>query len=243
MILAPVVVNRKGEHLELFVELRAQGLRARARRRQGVRDRRGAEARQDHASTRSRSSSTGCKVRAEFKQRLAESYETALRNGDGRAIAVEMDTGRASTCSRPSSRARSATTRWPSSSRGCSRSTTRSARARAATASARSASSIRSASSRFPQLSLASGAIKGWDRRNQFYFQMLQSLAKHVGFDLERPFAKLPERVQSIVLYGSRRREDPVHLPVRARQADDRASTRSKASSRTSSGATARPTR
>ena len=55
----------------------------------------------------------------------------------------------------------------------------------------------------FPQLSLASGAIKGWDRRNQFYFQMLQSLAKHVGFDLDRPFAKLPERVQNIVLYGS----------------------------------------
>ncbi len=55
----------------------------------------------------------------------------------------------------------------------------------------------------FPQLSLASGAIKGWDRRNQFYFQMLQSLAKHVGFDVDRPFAKLPERVQAIVLYGS----------------------------------------
>ena len=48
MILAPVVVNRKGEQLELFVELRAQGLRARARRRQGVRDRRRAEAREEH---------------------------------------------------------------------------------------------------------------------------------------------------------------------------------------------------
>ena len=46
----------------------------------------------------------------------------------------------------------------------------------------------------FPQLSLASGAIRGWDRRNQFYFQMLQSLAKHVAFDVDRPFAKLPER-------------------------------------------------
>ena len=55
----------------------------------------------------------------------------------------------------------------------------------------------------FPQLSLASGAIKGWDRRNQFYFQMLQGLAKHVGFDVDRPFEKLPERVQNIVLYGS----------------------------------------
>src|SRR5207244_4169455 len=52
----------------------------------------------------------------------------------------------------------------------------------------------------FPQLSLASGTIKGWDRRNQFYFQMLQSLAKHVGFDVDRPFAKLPERVQNVIL-------------------------------------------
>ncbi|MEO8486356.1 MAG: excinuclease ABC subunit UvrA, partial [Betaproteobacteria bacterium] len=47
------------------------------------------------------------------------------------------------------------------------------------------------------------GAIKGWDRRNQFYFQMLQSLAKHAGFDLERPFSRLPERVQALVLNGS----------------------------------------
>src|SRR5207248_7019060 len=53
----------------------------------------------------------------------------------------------------------------------------------------------------FPQLSLASGTIKGWDRRNQFYFQMLQSIAKHVGFDVDRPFAKLPERVQNVILY------------------------------------------
>ncbi len=55
----------------------------------------------------------------------------------------------------------------------------------------------------FPQLSLASGTIKGWDRRNQFYFQLLQSLAKHVGFDVDKPFAKLPERVQQLILYGS----------------------------------------
>ncbi len=55
----------------------------------------------------------------------------------------------------------------------------------------------------FPQLSLASGTIKGWDRRNQFYFQMLQSLAKHYAFDLDKPFAKLPEKIQQMVLYGS----------------------------------------
>ncbi len=59
----------------------------------------------------------------------------------------------------------------------------------------------------FPQLSLSSGAIKGWDRRNQFYYQMLDSLAKHYDFDLERPFESLPEKIQQIVLYGSGKEE------------------------------------
>ena len=57
----------------------------------------------------------------------------------------------------------------------------------------------------FPHLSLASGAIKGWDRRNQFYFQMLQGLGHHFGFDLETPFDELPKSVQDAVLYGSGR--------------------------------------
>jgi excinuclease ABC subunit A len=57
----------------------------------------------------------------------------------------------------------------------------------------------------FPDLSLASGAVKGWDRRNQFTFQMLQSLAQHYGFDLEAPFQSLPARVQEILLHGSGR--------------------------------------
>ncbi|MFI4923092.1 MAG: excinuclease ABC subunit UvrA, partial [Burkholderiales bacterium] len=57
----------------------------------------------------------------------------------------------------------------------------------------------------FPHLSLASGAIKGWDRRNQFYFQMLASLASHYQFELEDPFEQLPESVQEIILNGSGR--------------------------------------
>ena len=51
--------------------------------------------------------------------------------------------------------------------------------------------------------SLASGAMTGGDRRNQFYFQLRQSLAKHVGFEVDKPFDKLPERVQAVILYGS----------------------------------------
>lgn len=56
---------------------------------------------------------------------------------------------------------------------------------------------------RDPSLSLPGGAIGGWDRRNAFYFQMLESLARHYGFELDQPFEKLPRRVRDIVLYGS----------------------------------------
>jgi excinuclease ABC subunit A len=55
----------------------------------------------------------------------------------------------------------------------------------------------------FPTLSLASGAIKGWDKRNQFYFQMLSALATHYKFDLETAFEELPTLIQDVILNGS----------------------------------------
>src|SRR5260363_394980 len=60
-----------------------------------------------------------------------------------------------------------------------------------------------------PSLSLAAGAIKGWDRRNAFYFQMLQSLVAHFDFDLETPFESLPEAIQKVILFGSAPRKLP----------------------------------
>jgi len=54
-----------------------------------------------------------------------------------------------------------------------------------------------------PELSLSSGAIRGWDRRNIYYFQMLLSLSEHYDFDMDTPFEKLPEKVRKVVLYGS----------------------------------------
>ena len=57
---------------------------------------------------------------------------------------------------------------------------------------------------RHPHLSLAGGAVRGWDRNNTYYFQMIRSLAEHYGFDIETPFEELPERIRNIVLYGSR---------------------------------------
>jgi len=54
-----------------------------------------------------------------------------------------------------------------------------------------------------PQLSLAGGAVRGWDKRNQHYFQLISSLADHYGFDLDTPWEHLPKRIQQILLYGS----------------------------------------
>jgi excinuclease ABC subunit A len=201
MILAPVVVNRKGEQIELFVELRAKGF---------VRVRVDGKVHEIDAVPKLAKSTKHTvevvvdrlKIRADMKQRLAESYETALRNGDGRAIAVEMDGGRehlysakfaCPICNYSLSELEPRLFSFNSPMGACPR--------------CDGLGSISFFDPKrivaFPQLSLASGTIKGWDRRNQFYFQMLQGLAKHAGFDLERPFARLPERVQQLVLYGS----------------------------------------
>ena len=200
-ILAPVVVNRKGEHLDLVAELRAQGF---------VRLRVDGKVVEIDAVPKLAKTSKHTievvvdrlKVRAEFKQRLAESYEVALRHGDGRALAVEIDTARehlfsakfaCPICNYSLAELEPRLFSFNNPLGACPR--------------CDGLGSISFFDPKrvvgFPQLSLASGAIKGWDRRNQFYFQMLQSLARHVGFDLEKSFTKLPERVQSIVLYGS----------------------------------------
>ncbi|HEY3178795.1 MAG TPA: excinuclease ABC subunit UvrA [Casimicrobiaceae bacterium] len=201
MILAPVVVNRKGEQLELMVELRAKGF---------VRVRVDGKVYEIDAVPKLAKNSKHTvevvvdrlKVHADIKQRLAESYETALRHGDGRAIALEMDTAHehlfsakfaCPICNYSLSELEPRLFSFNNPLGACPR--------------CDGLGAITFFDPKrvvaFPQLSLASGAIKGWDRRNQFYFQMLQSLAKHAGFDVDRPFAKLPERVQNVILYGS----------------------------------------
>lgn len=54
-----------------------------------------------------------------------------------------------------------------------------------------------------PHLSLAGGAVRGWDRRNEHYFQLIQSLSRHYGFDIETPWTELPEHVRHVLLHGS----------------------------------------
>ncbi len=201
MILSPVIVNRKGEHLELFVELRAKGF-ARVRVDGKVVE---IDAVPKLAKTTKHTIEVvvdRLRIRPEFKQRLAESYETALRHGDGRAIAVEMDGGKehlfsakfaCPICNYALAELEPRLFSFNSPLGACPR--------------CDGLGSISFFDPKrvvaFPQLSLASGAIKGWDRRNQFYFQLLQSLAKHVGFDVDKPFAKLSEKVQALILYGS----------------------------------------
>jgi excinuclease ABC subunit A len=201
MILAPAVVDRKGEQIELLFELRAKGF---------VRVRVDGEVHEIDAVPRLARHSKHTievvvdrlRVRQDLKQRLAESFETALRNGDGRAIAVEIDSGTehlysarfaCPVCNYSLSELEPRLFSFNNPIGACPR------------CDGLGAISFFDPKRvvAFPELSLASGAIKGWDRRNQFYFQMLQSLARHYDFDLERPFDKLPERVQQMILYGS----------------------------------------
>ncbi|HVF63534.1 MAG TPA: excinuclease ABC subunit UvrA [Casimicrobiaceae bacterium] len=201
MIVAPVVVNRKGEQVELIAELRAAGF-VRLRVDGKVCE---IDAVPKLAKTTKHTIEVvvdRLRVQPEFKQRLAESFEVALRHGEGRAIALEMDNGRehlysakfaCPICNYSLAELEPRLFSFNNPVGACPR--------------CDGLGSINFFDPKrvvaFPHLSLASGAIRGWDRRNQFYFQMLTSLAKHVGFDLEKPFAKLPERVQNIVLYGS----------------------------------------
>ena len=201
MILSPLVVERKGEQLELFDELRAQGF-VRLRVNGTVHEMDNLPKLNKNQKHTIEIVVDRLKVSVDAKQRLAESFETALRHAEGRAVAVEMDTGNqhlfsakfaCPVCnySLPELEPRLFSFNNPMGA--CPR--------------CDGLGNISFFDPKrivaFPQLSLSGGAIKGWDRRNQFYYQMLDSLARHYDFDLERPFESLPEKIQQIILYGS----------------------------------------
>jgi len=215
MVLAPVVANRKGEHLDLFEDLRAQGF-VRVRVRTEGRAATGPDAigggrvyeldDPPRLAKQSRHSIDvvvdRIKVAEPLRQRLAESYETALRAAQGRALALEMDTGREHlfsnrfACPICSTALRELEPRLFSFNNPLG-----------ACPECDGLGVVQFFDPQrivhFPNLSLAGGAIRGWDRRNHFYFQMLQSLAAFYGFDIETPFEQLPEQVQHTVLRGS----------------------------------------
>ncbi|WP_250525349.1 excinuclease ABC subunit UvrA [Caballeronia sp. GAWG2-1] len=211
MILAPVVVDRKGEHVELFEEMQAQGfIRFRIRSGGGTANEGIAKIYEVDSLPKLKKNDKHTidvvidrlKVRPDMKQRLAESFETALRLADGRAIALEMDTENEKlfsskfacpicSYSLPELEPRLFSFNNPMGAcpecDGLGQITFFDPKRVVA----------------HPSLSLAAGAVKGWDRRNQFYFQMLQSLAAFYEYDIDAPFEELPEKVRKTLLYGS----------------------------------------
>ncbi len=201
MILAPLVVGRKGENVELFGELRAQGF-VRVRVDGTVHELDTVPKLDKNRKHTIEVVVDRLKVRMDAKQRLAESFETALRHAEGRALAVEMDSGTehlfsakfaCPVCSYALPELEPRLFSFNNPMGACSQcdglgQITFFDPARVVA---------------FPHLSLASGAIKGWDKRNQFFYMMLQSLAMHYGFELDTPWDKLPKRIRDVILDGS----------------------------------------
>jgi excinuclease ABC subunit A len=211
MILAPVVSERKGEFVDLFQDLQAQGF-VRFRVRSGGGTTNAAKAEIFEVDQLPKLKKTDkhsievvvdrIKVRPDIQQRLAESFETALRLADGKAMIVDMDTGVDTIFSSKFA--------CPICSYSLQELEPRLFSFNNPMGACPSCDGLGHISFfdpkrivAHPDLSLASGAIKGWDRRNQFYFKLLQTLAKHAGFDIEKPFENLTKKAQDLVLMGS----------------------------------------
>ena len=212
MIAAPVVANRKGEHVDLFAQMQAQGF-VRFRVQSGTQAAKIVEA-DDLPKLKKTEKHTidividRVRVNPEIKQRLAESFETALRLADGRAIVIEMDSGKehvfsnrfaCPVCGYALQELEPRLFSFNNPMGACHE--------------CDGLGHIEFFDPKriviHPNLSLASGAIKGWDRRNQFYFQMLSGLAAHLGFDVDTPFDSLSDEAKRVVLYGSGRQTIP----------------------------------
>jgi len=209
MLMAPVVRDRKGEHAQLFDELRSQGyVRVRV---DGtvypIDDVPVLELRKKHTID---VVIDRFKVRPDLKQRLAESFETALILSDGLALLSPMEkvteTGGGSTrekmlssrysCVHCDYSLQEVEPRMFSFNNpngacpGCD-----------GLGVAQFFDPDRVVSN--PHVSLAGGAVRGWDRRNAYYFQIIKALSAHYGFDIELPFEDLSKKHRDIILYGS----------------------------------------
>ncbi len=202
-LLAPVVKERKGEHLQVIEELRGRGfVRARvdgkileldAVPKLGLRRKHTIEAVVDRF-----------KVRPDLAQRLAESLETALRLGEGvariafleepeREELVFSDKFACTVCGYSLTELEPRLFSFNNPTGACP--SCDGLGVKQFFDPARVVSQ--------PQLSLAGGAVRGWDRRNAYYYQMVLALAQHYGFDAEAPYQDLPERSRQVLMYGS----------------------------------------
>jgi excinuclease ABC subunit A len=204
MLLAPVIRDRKGEHVQLFNELRSQGF-VRARVDGVVYDLDEVpelELRRNHTIE---VVVDRFKVRDDIKQRLAESFETAVTLSDGLAMVSSME---------PDSKLQEKLFSARFSCAYCDYSLQelepRMFSFNNPNGACPACDGLGVSQFFDPELvvgkkqvSLAGGAVRGWDRRNSFYFSTIQALASHYGFDVETPFQDLPKKIRDIVLYGS----------------------------------------
>ena len=202
MLLAPVVRERKGEHVQLFDSLRAQGyLRARVN---------GVVYELDVPPTLElRKKHTievvidRFKVRDDMQLRLAESFETALKLANGLATVAWMDGDGEDMIF-------SANYACPHCGWSLTELEPRLFSFNAPAGACQTCDGLGVEQFFDPQrvvanpsMSLAAGAVRGWDRRNAYYFQMLTSLAEHFNFDVEQPWDELPASVHKLILHGS----------------------------------------
>jgi excinuclease ABC subunit A len=241
MILAPVAREKKGEFLDVFAEMQAQGyVRFRINGKtfefddlpalkktekhdiDVVIDRIKVRAAPVKAQS-AEDPAASIAARTEYdnlKQRLAESFEAALRLANGRAIAMEMDTPNHSEFDsalhnigegfKVKEHLFNAKFACPVCSHSIQELEPRLFSFNSPVGACPACDGLGQQDFfdptrvvAFPSLSLASGAIKGWDRRNGYYFSMLESLAKHYRFDIDKPFDSLPPEVQHAILQGS----------------------------------------
>jgi excinuclease ABC subunit A len=203
MLLAPIVRDRKGEHLHVFEELRASGF-VRARIDGIVTDLDDVPELDKKKKHRIEVVVDRFKVRSDLGIRLAESFETALELTDGLASISFMDDEDADDISF------SARFACPTCGHSIDELEPRlfSFNNPAGACSSCDGLGVNQFFDTerlvlYPDSSLAEGAIRGWDRRNVYYFHMLTSLAEHYGFDIDTPFEKLSKKHQQVILHGS----------------------------------------
>jgi len=204
MLLAPVVRGRKGEHAEWFEQMRAQGfVRARVD---------GKVYELDEVPTLNRKLKHDIeivvdrfKVRPDIKQRITESFETALRLSDGLALVAPHGSGDATPDITFSARMACPHCGYSLEDLEPRLFSFNSPSGACATCDGLGQLQVFDAERvvTHPDASLAEGAIRGWDRRNPYYWALVSSLAKHYKFDTDKPFQKLSEKARNAVLYGS----------------------------------------
>lgn len=211
MLLAPVVIERKGEHLHVFQELLSNGfIRARID---------GLVVDLDHPPQLDKNKKhtieavvDRLRVRDDVQQRLAESFETALDLTDGIATVRDMEDAASAGAVSDDEMIFSARFACPVCGYSISELEPRMFSFNNPAGACQECDGLGVKQFFDPdlviqdtELTLAEGAIRGWDRRNVYYFHMLSSLANHYGFDVEASFTKLKKKHQQAILYGSGR--------------------------------------